>query len=115
MGVAVFICMRTKIKSLEKLDYRYYYVMIDYFITSAIELWLSQLEKKDEIVKELESMQERKSYVTLQLNQFHIIIEVKPLQTETFDKTSQVEELQGLLKIETKELESLQERKSCSI
>ena len=49
------------------------------------------------------------------LNQFHIIIEVKPLQTETFDKTSQVEELQGLLKIETKELESLQERKSCSI
>ena len=76
------------------------------------------MEKKDEIVKELDSIQERKSYVTLQLNlfeiSFHIIIEVKPLQTEIFDKTPQVEERQLLLKMETKELESLQERKSSS-
>ena len=42
-----------------------------------------------------------------------MIIEVKPLQTEIFDKTSQVEQLQTSLKMETKELESLQERKSC--
>ena len=76
------------------------------------------MEKKDEIVKELDSIQERKSYVTLQLNlfeiSFHIIIEVKPLQTEIFDKIPQVEERQLLLKMETKELESLQERKSSS-
>ena len=44
---------------------------------------------------------------------FHIIIEVKPLQTEIFDQTSQVEELQTLLKIKMKELESLPDRKSC--
>ena len=42
---------------------------------------------------------------------FHIIIEVKPLQTEILDRTFQVEELQTLLKIKTKELESLQERR----
>ena len=40
-------------------------------------------------------------------------MEVKPLQTEIFDKTAQVEELQTLLKIKTKELDSLQERKLC--
>ena len=61
----MFICMCTKIKSLEKLDYRYYHVISDYFITSEEELWQSKLKKKDEIVKELESIQERKSYVTL--------------------------------------------------
>ena len=33
-----------------------------------IEELRSKLDKKDEIVKELESIQERKSYVTLQLN-----------------------------------------------
>ena len=43
----------------------------------------------------------------------HVIIEVKPLQTEIFDKTSQVEELQTSLKNKTKELESLHECKSC--
>ena len=41
-----------------------------------------------------------------------IVIEVKPLQTEIFDKMPQAEELQALLKIKTKKLESLQERKS---
>ena len=100
-------------------------MITDYLITSEIESLQtievedlqSKLVKKDEIVKELESIQERKSYVTLQLNylqiSFHIIIEVKPLQTEIFDKTSHVEELQTLFKMETKELESLQESKSC--
>ena len=81
-----------------------------------VEELQSKLEKKDEIVKELESIQERKSYVALQLNYFqisiYIIIEVKPLEKEIFDKTSQVEELQSLLEIKTKELGSLQERKS---
>ena len=109
--------MHTKMKSPKSLIYRYYYAISDYFITSEIESWQSKLEKKDEIVKELESTQERKSYVTLQLNSFeisfHIIIEVKPLQTEIFDKTYQVEELQTSLEMEMKELVSLQERKSC--
>ena len=41
-----------------------------------------------------------------------MIIEVKPLQTEIFDKASQVEKLQTSLKTKTKELESLQKRKS---
>ena len=42
----------------------------------------------------------------------HVITEVKPLHTEIFEKTSQVEELQTLLEMKSKELESLQERKS---
>ena len=41
------------------------------------------------------------------------MIEVKPLETEIFEITSQVEQLQNLSKIKTKELESLQEHKSC--
>ena len=61
----------------------YYYVITDivYFITSEVESSKtiviskneqveelhSKLEKKDDIVKELEALQERKSYVTLQL------------------------------------------------
>ena len=53
-------------------------MITDYLITSEIEELQtivisknelqSKLEKKIEIVKELESIQERKSYVTLQLN-----------------------------------------------
>ena len=43
-------------------------MITDYLITLGKEELQSKLEKKDEIVKELESIQERKSYVTLQLN-----------------------------------------------
>ena len=80
-----------------------------------VEELQSKLKKKDEIVKELESIQERKSscYITVEAS-FHInvFIDVKPLQTEIFDKRSQLEELQTLLKLKTEELESLQECKS---
>ena len=88
-------------------------------VSELVEELQCKLEKKDEIEKKLESMQERKSYVTLQLYKFetsfhiNVIIEVKPLQTEIFNKRSQVEQLQTLLTNKTKELESLQERKSC--
>ena len=82
-------------------------MITDYLITSEIE------SLQTIVISKNEQLEERKSYVTLQLQiSYHIIIVVKPLQTEIFDKTSQEEELQSLLKIKTEELESLQERMS---
>ena len=82
-------------------------MITDYLITSEIE------SLQTIVISKNEQLEERKSYVTLQLQiSYHIIIVVKPLQTEIFDKTSQEVELQSLLKIKTEELESLQERMS---
>ena len=82
-------------------------MITDYLITSEIESLQTMVINKNE------QLEERKSHVTLQLQiSHHIIIVVKPLQTEIFDKTCQEEELQSLLKIKTEELESLQERMS---
>ena len=47
----------------------------------------------------------------LQLNlfqiSFHIIIEVKPLQTKIFNKTSQVEELKSMLEMKNETVKEL--------
>ena len=70
-------------------------------------------------MKELESIQERKSClqgINQNINIYSVIIEVMSLQMRIVSKNEQVEELQSKLEKKdkiVKELDSIQERKSC--
>ena len=101
---------------------------MDYLITSEIEeLQTEILDKTTQIeelqtslknkTKDLESLQESKSCHLWNINIYSVFIEVTSLQTTVVSKNEQVDELHSKLgkRNETvKELESLQERKSCA-
>ena len=79
-----------------------------------VEELKSKLDKKEEIEKELESIQESKSclfWINRNINNYSVIIEVTSLQTIVISKNEQVEEHQRELK-KDEIAKELQKRKS---